>query len=88
MGLTSVIEIVFFTPLIFFVPFPPLEIWYFIIATVILHGLYRMNVLYSYKYGDLSFVYPIARGGSSLMIALISILYLSDNISLFGFVGI
>lgn len=88
MGLTSVIEIFFFTPLIFFVPFPPLEIWYFIIATVILHGLYRMNVLYSYKYGDLSFVYPIARGGSSLMIALISILYLSDNISLLGFVGI
>ena len=74
MGMTCIVEIVVFTPLVFFVPFPPLEIWYFIIASVILHGFYRLSVIYSYKFGDLSFVYPIARGGSSLLIAILTLI--------------
>ena len=88
MGMTCIVEIVVFTPLIFFVPFPPLEIWYFIIASVILHGLYRLSVIYSYKFGDLSFVYPIARGGSSLLIVILTLVIIQEHISLLGFVGI
>jgi len=88
MGMTSIVEIVVFTPLVFLVPFPSLEIWYFIIPSVILHGFYRLGVIYSYKFGDLSFVYPIARGGSSLLIAIFTLIILQDYISLLGFVGI
>jgi len=88
MGMTCIVEIIVFTPLVFFVPFPPLEIWYFIIASVILHGFYRLGVIYSYKFGDLSFVYPIARGGSSLLIALLTLIILQEYISLLGFAGI
>jgi len=33
-------------------------------------------------------VYPVARGGSSLLLAIISIIYLTDKISLFGFLAI
>ena len=33
-------------------------------------------------------MYPIARGGSSLLIAVISILFLSSKINLAGFIGI
>ena len=88
MGMTCIVEIVVFTPLVFFVPFPPLEIWYFIIASVILHGFYRLSVIYSYKFGDLSFVYPIARGGSSLLIVIFTLIILQEQISSLGFVGI
>ena len=88
MGMTCIVEIVVFTPLVFFVPFPPLEIWYFIIASVILHGLYRLSVIYSYKFGDLSFVYPIARGGSSLLIVILTLIILQEHISLLGIAGI
>jgi len=88
MGMTCIVEIVVFTPLIFFVPFPPLEIWYFIIASVILHGLYRLSVIYSYRFGDLSFVYPVARGGSSLLIVILTLIIIQEHISLLGFVGI
>ncbi len=88
MGMTCIVEIIVFTPLVFFVPFPPLEIWYFIIASVILHGFYRLGVIYSYKFGDLSFVYPIARGGSSLLIAILTLIILQEYISLLGFAGI
>ena len=88
MAFTSIIEIIVFLPMVFVVPLPSNEIWYFIIATTILHGLYRFNVIYSYKFGDLSFVYPIARGGSCLLIGLFSLIFLSNKLTALGFIGI
>ena len=88
MGITSIIEIIIFLPLIFTVPLPNTSIWFFIFATTFLHGLYRYSVIKSYEYGDLSFVYPIARGGSVLLIGLISILILKVNINIIGITGI
>ena len=88
MGITSILEVVIFFPLTFTVPFPSIEVWYFLIATVIIHVFYRLNVIYSYRYGDLSYIYPISRGSSCLFVAIISILFLSSDISVAGFVGI
>ena len=88
MGITSILELVIFIPLTFTVPLPAIEIWYLLIATIVIHVFYRLNVIYSYKFGDLSYVYPIARGGSSLLIALISILFFTSTINLIGFIGI
>ena len=88
LGVTSIFEIIIFTPLVLSVPFPTTYIWILIILSAFLHGLYRLLVVYSYQYGDLSFIYPIARGSSSLLLALISVIYLSDKISLIGFVAI
>ncbi len=88
MGITSILEVTIFLPLTFTVPFPTLEVWYFLIATVIIHVFYRLNVIYSYRYGDLSYIYPISRGSSCLFVAIISILFLSSDISVAGFVGI
>jgi drug/metabolite transporter (DMT)-like permease len=88
LGITSICEIIIFTPLIFLVPFPTTYIWILIIISSLLHGIYRMLVIYSYRFGDLSFVYPVARSGSSLLLAIISIIYLNDKISLLGFLAI
>tara|TARA_B100000029_G_scaffold353899_1_gene346584 strand:- start:155 stop:952 length:798 start_codon:yes stop_codon:yes gene_type:complete len=88
MGITSILEILIFLPLAFYVPFPTLEIWYLLFATIFVHVLYRLNVIYSYKFGDLSYVYPIARGGSSLLIVIISVIFLTNSINFFGFIGI
>ena len=74
-SITSVLEVIIFLPLTFTVPFPTLEVWYFLIATVIIHVFYRLNVIYS-------------RGSSCLFVAIISILFLSSDISVAGFVGI
>ena len=88
LGITSIFEIIIFTPLVFFVPFPTPYIWSLVITSTILHGFYRLLVIYSYKFGDLSFVYPVARGGSSLLLAIISLFYLNDKISSVGFLAI
>jgi drug/metabolite transporter (DMT)-like permease len=88
LGITSICEIIIFTPLVFLVPFPSTYIWTFIIISALLHGFYRILAVYSYRFGDLSFIYPVARGGSSLLLAIISVAYLSDRISLLGFLAI
>ena len=88
LGITSICEIIIFVPLIFTVPLPTPYIWLLIIFSALIHGLYRILVLYSYRFGDLSFVYPVARGGSSLLLAIISIIFINDKISLFGFLSI
>ena len=88
LGITSICEIIIFTPLVFFVPIPTTYVWALIISSALLHGLYRILVLYSYRFGDLSFIYPIARGGSSLLLAIFSAIYLTDKISFLGFLAI
>lgn len=88
LGITSIFEIIVFTPLVLTVPFPTPYIWILIITSALLHGFYRLLVIFSYKYGDLSFIYPIARGSSSLLLAIISLIYLTDKISLWGFIAI
>ena len=88
MAFTSIIEIIVFLPLVFFIPFPTINIWCFLIATTILHGLYRYSVIVSYNYGDLSFVYPIARGGSCFIIGVISLFLISSDINFYGIIGI
>ena len=88
LGITSIFEIIIFTPLVLIVPFPTPYIWILIITSALLHGFYRLLVIFSYKYGDLSFIYPIARGSSSLLLAIISLIYLTDKISLWGFIAI
>ena len=88
LGITSIFEIIVFTPLVLTVPFPTPYIWILIITSALLHGFYRLLVIFSYKYVDLSFIYPIARGSSSLLLAIISLIYLTDKISLWGFIAI
>ena len=65
-----------------------ITLWIFIAATTVIHGFYRYSVIVSYKFGDLSFVYPIARGGSCLIIAIVSLFIIKENITALGIVGI
>ena len=88
LGITSIFEIIIFTPLVLSVAYPTTYIWILIIISALLHGFYRLLVIFSYNYGDLSFIYPIARGSSSLSLAIISLIYLTDKISLWGFIAI
>ena len=53
-----------------FVPLPPLAAWPFVLASVAIHNVYFFFLLRSYAHGDLSQVYPIARGTSPLVVAL------------------
>ena len=60
----------------------------FIIASILLHWFYYYFLNYAYKFGDLSFVYPISRGLAPLLIALGAFFYIGENLPLLGWLGI
>jgi len=74
--------------LIWFVPLPSAEAWPFIIASVIIHLSYHLSLIIAYKHGDLSFVYPLARGSAPMMIALGAAIWASEIPTFLGVIGI
>lgn len=58
---------------LFFVPAPDPQSFGYLIAGILLHGGYQLFLLQSYRLGDLTQVYPIARGAAPLIVALISV---------------
>ena len=61
---------------IVFLPMPSVESIPFILASIIIHQGYQWFLLSSYQIGDLTKVYPIARGSGPLVATVISILFL------------
>jgi drug/metabolite transporter (DMT)-like permease len=66
---------------LFFVPLPNMESLYYIIFGALLHTGYQLFLLNSYRIGDLSQVYPLARGISPLIVATVSVLFLGNHLS-------
>ena len=64
-----------------FVPLPEPESWPFVIASVIFHIGYQLFLLSSYRIGDLTQVYPIARGAAPLIVAGFSVMVLGVHLS-------
>ena len=55
-----------------FLSIPKVEVWPYLIATTILQNVYFVFVILSYRHGDLSQAYPIARGTAALLAAIAS----------------
>ena len=53
-----------------FVPAPARESWPLLAISIVVHTIYRVVLLWAYKAGDLSKVYPLARGFAPLLVAL------------------
>ena len=64
-----------------FVAFPPAQSWPYIAASTALHTAYFGTLVMSYKYGDLSHVYPIARGSAPLIVAVASVLIVGEMLT-------
>ena len=62
-------------------PLPSLESLPYILAGAVLHVGYQLFLLASYRIGDLSHVYPLARGAAPLIVAVISVTLLGLHLS-------
>jgi len=62
-------------------PAPAPQSYPYIIAGVALHFGYQVFLLTSYRFGDLSQVYPLARGSAPLIVAVASVLWLGTTFS-------
>jgi len=70
-----------------FVPAPSVELWPWIVASALVHTGYKLFLIQAYKAGDLSQVYPLARGTAPLIVTIVSILFLNEvlgSIQIFG----
>ena len=79
---------IIFIPVIFFVPFPEGMTWFYLIASALLHSLYFILLGVMYNQEDLTFIYPIARGCAPVFATILSLIFLDENIPLFGIIGI
>lgn len=64
-----------------FVPAPDPRSWIYIALSVVLHQGYTAFLLMAYRYGDLSHVYPLARGSAPLIVALASVFLIGERLS-------
>ena len=90
LGINAVVlgQGIFGTLTLFFVPAPMVESWPYILAGVVLHTGYQRFLSASYRIGDLTHVYPIARGTAPLLVALVSVLFLGVVLSLYELIAI
>jgi drug/metabolite transporter (DMT)-like permease len=67
---------------------PALAAWPWVIASVAIHLFYFAALIESYRWGDMSQVYPIARGSAPLMTAAITTTFIQEHLGLGGWLGI
>ncbi|GAB4265369.1 MAG: EamA family transporter [Pararhodobacter sp.] len=62
-------------------PIPAPGVWPWLLASGAVHMAYQLFLAYAYDHGDLSRVYPIARGTAPLVVLVIGALFLSDTLA-------
>lgn len=71
-----------------FVETPAAAAWPFIIASAIIHYAYYAFLFLSYRFGDLSHVYPIARGIAPILVALGALVFAGEMLPPKGWAGV
>lgn len=88
MVILSVMEIPIGIAVVATRPWPPAEVWPWVIAAGCTHFAYKFFLTYAYEQGDLSRVYPIARGAAPMIVAVVGAVFLSDVLQLPEYLGI
>jgi drug/metabolite transporter (DMT)-like permease len=68
-------------PFAFWFAFPLPESWPLLAAGVTIHTAYYLMLAESYRVGDLSQVYPLARGSAPIIVAAASVLWIDEPLS-------
>jgi drug/metabolite transporter (DMT)-like permease len=69
-------------------PIPAVESWPYLAVGVFLHLGYQYFLMQSYRIGDLTQVYPIARGSAPLIVTLVSVTFLGVHLEALELLGV
>lgn len=72
----------------FFCKLPAWEVMPWVLASGATHFFYKLFLTFAYARGDLSRVYPLARGAAPLIVGLVSTAFLAEPLSLMQFGGV
>ena len=62
-------------------PLPDIKVIPFIIASTLIHWGYYYGLTTAYKFGDLSLIYPIARGISPVIVTFVAFFWIDERLS-------
>ena len=71
-----------------FVPLPSGIIWVWVLGSGVLHTAYKLFLAAAYQHGDLSRVYPIARGSAPIFVVVVGFFLLPDSVQAKEYFGI
>lgn len=71
-----------------FVEIPAFAALPYIVASTVIHWAYYYYLNISYRFGDLSLIYPIARGCAPVMVALGAMIWADESLGFWAWVGI
>ena len=75
-------------PVLAFSGLPDRSVWDLILISTVVQVAYVLTLAAAYRVGDLSFVYPLARGTSPVLVSLAGVAFLGDEISALGWIGV
>lgn len=71
-------------PLLFITDFPAAASWPYLAASILIHQAYYVFLIQGYRFGDLSLVYPIARGVAPLLVAIGGYMLADETLNMAG----
>ena len=74
--------------MIFYSGLPPREMWVFAVISMLLESVYFILLCSAYTDHDFSLVYPIARGAAPAMLVVWTVLFLHEQETIGGYIGL
>ncbi|HEX6525674.1 MAG TPA: DMT family transporter [Streptosporangiaceae bacterium] len=87
-GLIGAGGIVVAIPVICLAPIPHRACWRYLLISVAIHVCYNLLLMRSYRYGEFSQVYPLARGISPLVVTILAAIFVSERPSPAQLIGV
>ena len=88
LGAVNAARFVLCIPIVTVLPLPAAASWPYLVLSAILHVGYYVFLISAYRFGDLSKVYPLARGLSPLLVAAGAFAFAGERLSPIALVGV
>jgi phosphonate utilization associated putative membrane protein len=75
-------------PVLLVVGLPPLHVWPYVLASLVIHVGYYFALAGALKHGELGLTYPLMRGTAPLLVAVGSFVFLGEAVRPLGWLGI
>lgn len=71
-----------------FIPWPNAASWPYVVASALIHIVYNISLVRTYRSGDLGQTYPISRGSSPALVALGALIFAHETLTLAATFGV
>jgi drug/metabolite transporter (DMT)-like permease len=88
MGWQVILSGIFSLVFILFTGLPPRSMWFFAVISMMLEAVYFILLCIAYSDHDFSLVYPIARGAAPALLVLWSAIFLREQLTVGGYIGL